>query len=149
MQPPDLSVKHFGPKPPFAHVDAPMRLERDPICGMLVDERENKYTYRGIGQTFCSQQCRERFAAAPGLYVGRRRLPAPKQRGVEMIKRTRVVVGAALSDAQFGALRSKLLLMMGVIAVRPIDGECGPRPKPLPACRRGCRFARAWNLLRL
>jgi len=113
---------------PGASEDTPARLERDPVCGMMVDERENKYTYRGIGQTFCSQQCRERFAAAPDLYVGRRRLPAPKQRGVEMIKLTRVVLGAALSEAQFGALRGELLSMMGVIAVYPMDGasERGP-----------------------
>ena len=48
-----------------------MATERDPVCGMMVDENapggtltEGGHTYR-----FCSTQCRERFQAEPARYA--------------------------------------------------------------------------------
>ena len=97
------------------------RLERDPVCGMMVGEWEHQLDYRGVGYAFCSLQCRERFAAGPGLYVGRRGLPAPKQKGMEVVKRRRMALGVPLTQAQFVELKDTLLSMMGVIAVRSVE----------------------------
>ncbi len=97
------------------------RLEKDPVCGMMVGEWENQFVYRGIGYAFCSQQCRERFISAPELYVGRRGLLAPKQNGMEVIKRKRMPLSLPLTQAEFFELRGALLSMMGVIAVHPVQ----------------------------
>lgn len=113
-------------------MDEPGRLEMDPVCAMMVGEREHQVVYRGVGYAFCSQQCRDRFTSGPGLYVGRRRLLAPKQKGMEMIKRRRMVLGMPLTPARFIELKGALLSMMGVMAVRSveamIDGTGGLQP---------------------
>lgn len=95
--------------------------EKDPVCGMLVDPLRYQVLFRGVGYAFCSQQCRERFTAGPGLYVGRRRSLSPKQKGMELIKRRRMALGLPLTEAQFDSLRIALLAMMGVTAVRSVD----------------------------
>ena len=97
-----------------------VRLERDPVCAMMVDEGALQVLHRGVGYAFCSQQCRERFVSAPGLYVGRKLL-APKQKGMEMIKCRRMVLGVPLTHAQFVELNDALLSMMGVTAVRSAE----------------------------
>lgn len=102
-------------------MDATRHLEKDPVCEMMVDPRANYAEYRGVGYAFCSQQCRERFTAGPGLYVGRRGLPAPKQRGVAVIKRRRMVLGSPLTPARFAELTGVLQSMMGITALRPVD----------------------------
>ena len=102
-------------------MDESDRLEKDPVCGMMVDHLQNQIMFRGVSYAFCSQQCRERFAAAPGLYVGRRRLLAPKQKGMEVIKRRRLALGSPLAKSGFAGLRGALLSMMGVMAVRPVE----------------------------
>ncbi|OGA19195.1 MAG: hypothetical protein A3H32_01310 [Betaproteobacteria bacterium RIFCSPLOWO2_02_FULL_63_19] len=93
-----------------------MRMERDPVCGMMVGEWERQVVYRGVGYAFCSQQCRERFSSSPGLYVRRRRL-APKQIGMEVIKHRRIVLDVPLTHAEFVELKRALLSMMGVMEV--------------------------------
>lgn len=94
------------------------RLEKDPVCEMMVDEWSYQVVHRGVGYAFCSEQCRERFSAAPSLYVGWRKSLAPKQKGMEIIKRRRALLGAPLTQAQFARLRDALLSMMGVKDVR-------------------------------
>lgn len=98
-----------------------VRLERDPVCAMMVDEWALQVLHHGVGYAFCSQQCRERFDAAPGLYVGRHSLLAPKQKGMEVIKRRRMVLGEPLTQAQFVELNDALLSMMGVMTVRSVE----------------------------
>jgi len=123
-------------------MDEAVRLERDPVCGMMVDEWERQVVYRGVGYPFCSEQCRERFISAPLLYVGRHGLLAPKQKGVEVIKRRCMVPASPLTQAQFVELQTALLSMMGVIAVRAVervvDGRREPwrveGETPLPRC---------------
>jgi Cu+-exporting ATPase len=46
-------------------------LGRDPVCGMMVDPSAGTPRYEHEGHTyhFCSERCRERFAAAPEDYV--------------------------------------------------------------------------------
>lgn len=104
------------------------RLEPDPVCGMMVDEWALQLVHHGVGYAFCSPQCRERFDAAPGLYVGRHSLLAPKQKGMEVIKRRRMLLGKPLTQAQFVELNDALLSMMGVTAVRSVEpmADSGP-----------------------
>ena len=96
------------------------RLETDPVCGMMVNESENQLVYRGVGYAFCSQQCRERFASAPGLYVGHHGSLAPKQKGVAVIKRRCIELAVPLPSERFAELKEALASMMGVIAVHPV-----------------------------
>jgi Cu+-exporting ATPase len=44
---------------------------RDPVCGMTVDPAAGKPTHAHAGRTFhfCSERCRETFAAAPETYL--------------------------------------------------------------------------------
>ena len=44
---------------------------RDPVCGMTVSAREPGHTYHHNNHTyaFCSERCREKFAADPGAYT--------------------------------------------------------------------------------
>jgi len=106
-------------------------LEKDPVCGMTVDQWRDQVVFRGVGYAFCSQQCRERFTAGPGLYVGRRRSLAPKQKGMEVIKRRPFVFAMPLMPPRYVELKGALLTMMGVMAVRPtermIDRRCDQR----------------------
>lgn len=102
-----------------------VRLERDPVCGMMVDEWAHQVVHRGVGYAFCSLQCHERFSSAPSLYVGRRSLLAPKQKGMEVIKRRRIALGAPLTLAQFVELKDALLSMMGVMTVRSVERMVG------------------------
>ncbi|OAB55599.1 hypothetical protein AY600_02005 [Phormidium willei BDU 130791] len=48
---------------------APPR-DRDPVCGQTVrPERARSNVYDGQVRYFCSRECRERFEAAPHLYL--------------------------------------------------------------------------------
>ncbi len=102
-------------------MNEPGEQEKDPVCGMMVDPLRDQVLFRGVGYAFCSQQCRERFIASPGLYVGWRRSLAPKQKGLELIKCRRMALGLPLTEAQFVSLRVALLAMMGVEAVRSVE----------------------------
>ena len=93
-------------------------------------EWENQLVHGGVGYAFCSQQCRERFALTPRLYVGRHGVLAPKQKGVAVIKRRCIALGAPLPQARFVELERALLAMMGVIAVRPISELVKRRHEP-------------------
>ena len=104
------------------------RLEKDPVCAMMVGEWENQYVYRGIGYAFCSQQCRERFIVVSELYVGRRGLLAPKQNGMQVIKRKHMPLSLPLTQAEFFELRGALLSMMGVTAVHPVERMTEGKP---------------------
>lgn len=104
------------------------RLEKDPVCEMMVDEWENQFVYRGIGYAFCSQQCRERFISAPELYVGRRGLLAPKQKGMEVVKRKHMPLSVPLAQVDFFELKGALLSMMGVMAVHSVSPMAEGKP---------------------
>ena len=108
-------------------MDESVSLERDPVCGMMVGESDHQTVHRGVGYAFCSLQCCERFTSTPGLYVGRRRSLSPKQKGMEVIKRRRMMFGVPLAKARFVELKRALLSMMGVMAVRPVGRmvDCG------------------------
>jgi len=87
---------------------------QDPVCGMMVDPHELKVEYLQMHFAFCSEQCRERFLANPGLYVGRPGEKSPKQEGREVIRRRRIHFTVPLPKGQEQVLNDKLLAMMGI-----------------------------------
>ena len=92
-------------------------LIKDPVCGMEVTPHHIEVVYRGIGYSFCSTQCRDRFQANPGLYVGQPGQIAPKQAGLQVIKRRRLRLEHELSDSQAGIMIAELRAMMGIKSV--------------------------------
>jgi len=44
---------------------------KDPVCGMIVDEKRTKYKsdYKGKTYYFCSTACKSAFEKNPGNYV--------------------------------------------------------------------------------
>jgi len=47
-------------------------MERDPVCGMEVEDIPDapRVVYDGRTHVFCSESCRERFEEAPQEFVG-------------------------------------------------------------------------------
>ncbi|MCP8312826.1 MAG: YHS domain-containing protein [archaeon] len=46
-------------------------MAKDPVCGMIVDEKRTKYKsdYKGKTYYFCSVACKSAFEKNPGNYV--------------------------------------------------------------------------------
>ena len=58
----------------------PPETDIDPVCGKTVNTDEAKPSvHNGMVHYFCSRECRERFEAAPQLYVGPKAEAQPKQ----------------------------------------------------------------------
>lgn len=89
-------------------------LVTDPVCGMEVDPNRIQAVYLQIHYAFCSEQCRDRFLADPHLYVGHPGHSAPKQQGVEVIKRRRLQLASPVPPDDAVALSEALKAMMGV-----------------------------------
>ena len=68
-------------------MDTPVRgattLVRDPVCGMAVDPAAGKPRHAHAGRVFhfCSERCREKFAADPEAYAGGPPAPEPMPAG--------------------------------------------------------------------
>ena len=77
--------------------DSP-KLFKDPVCEMMANSGQYEAAHEGICYAFCSLQCRERFVARPGLYVGIRGRPAAKQKGTKLIRQRRVLLGQPLTQ---------------------------------------------------
>ncbi|HXV23182.1 MAG TPA: YHS domain-containing protein [Alphaproteobacteria bacterium] len=58
----------------------PPKTDTDPVCGKTVHtENAKPSVHDGMVYYFCSRECRERFEAAPQLYVRPTASPQPKQ----------------------------------------------------------------------
>jgi len=58
----------------------PPESDIDPVCGMTVHPNQAKSAvHDGTVYYFCSSECRDRFEAAPQLYVGPKAKQEPKQ----------------------------------------------------------------------
>ncbi len=90
---------------------------KDPVCGMEVAPAQFETVYEGLHYAFCSEQCRQRFAANPHLYIGMPGVKAPAQQGVELLKRRRFQLDAPLTARDAATLTEELGAMMGVRAV--------------------------------
>ena len=96
-------------------------IDKDPVCGMIVGTRTIETVYAGIPYAFCSNQCRERFEANPHLYIGHPGHKAPKQKGVQVVKRRRFKVGQSLTPLEAELLTKDLCGMMGIREVHVDD----------------------------
>ncbi|MFQ5487193.1 MAG: YHS domain-containing protein [Gammaproteobacteria bacterium] len=94
---------------------------RDPVCGMLVDPEERQVEYQQMHFAFCSEQCRERFLANPGLYVGAPGVKAPKQEQRVVLKERRIHLEAPLPPHLKARLQEVLQAMMGMASVHISD----------------------------
>ena len=95
----------------------------DPVCGMEVDAGQLSVEYMHMHFTFCSEQCRERFLANPGLYVGKPGMMSMKQMGHERVKRRRLQLAEPLPPDAADTLKHMLYEMMGIKNVT-YSGEC-------------------------
>ncbi|MBI1424307.1 MAG: YHS domain-containing protein [Gammaproteobacteria bacterium] len=95
----------------------------DPVCGMQVKPNHYSVEYLQVRYSFCSQQCQERFLANPHLYIGRPGMKAPKQTGLELVKRRRLRLDQPLSAIEEGKLIAALQPMMGIQSVE-VSGDC-------------------------
>jgi len=100
----------------------PSEIVKDPVCGMTVEDGAIATDYEGIRYRFCSEQCRARFLATPHLYVGYPGHPAPRQRGVQAVKRRRFKLAQPLSAHEAALLSEELRGMMGVREIHA-EGE--------------------------
>lgn len=94
---------------------------KDPVCGMLVDREQLSLEFMQMHFAFCSEQCRERFLATPGLYIGHPGQKAPVQEGLYVIRRRRLHLAEPLPSGMAKALADSLQTMMGVQAVSVND----------------------------
>lgn len=96
-------------------------VEKDPVCGMVVDGHKIEITYIEVRYVFCSNQCRERFEANPQLYIGHPGHKAPKQKGVQVVKRRLFKLEQSLSQPDAKVLAKEVYDMMGIRQIH-IDG---------------------------
>jgi YHS domain-containing protein len=97
-------------------------LVKDPVCGMQVEAHMHGIEYQQSRYAFCSDQCRDRFLANPHLYIGFPGQKAPKQEGLEVLKKRRLHVARSLSPSQSDSLIGALQAMMGIKFVA-VDGD--------------------------
>lgn len=84
------------------------------VCGMQVSRDSFAMEHLGIHYAFCSLQCPDRFNANPRIYVGVPGEKAPKQKGMEIIRRWRFCLEQALTDAEPSILVEELGALMGI-----------------------------------
>ena len=113
-------------------MNALQHLIKDPVCEMMVTPGVIGAVHEGVSYTFCSEQCQERFAARPGLYVGAHGRPAPKQRGEKLLRQRCVRLCYPLTDLQAKALIEALREMMGVLEVRYVEQRIDRRDDSRP-----------------
>lgn len=92
-------------------------LLKDPVCGMQVSADQHPLDYMGVHYAFCSQQCQDRFRANPHLYVGVPGEKAPRQSGMEVVKKRRLRLGQPLTAPDQQMIGAALRQMMGIRAV--------------------------------
>lgn len=94
-----------------------MRSDQCPVCGMEASESSIELEHTGLHYRFCSEQCRDNFAANPRLYLGK----AGKSAG-PLLKRRKFMLESALSEEQVETVKRTLFELMGIASVC-IDGK--------------------------
>ena len=95
---------------------------KDPVCGMQVISGQFVTEYLDSRYAFCSIQCRDRFLANPHVYIGLPGQKAPKQDGLEVLKKRRLRLIQILSPSQAENLNEALRAMMGIKSVQ-VNGD--------------------------
>jgi len=85
-----------------------------PVCYMHVQDTALSHSYAGMQFVFCSQQCKDRFAANPHLYIGKPGSPSPKQQGKQVIKCRVLKLSQAVPDEVKQHVTDALNDMMGI-----------------------------------
>lgn len=88
---------------------------------MIVEAHTIEIVYSGILLAFCSIQCHERFIANPHLYIGYAGHMAPKQKGVQILKRRHFRLEQPLTLLQRDLLTNDLHSMKGIREVHADD----------------------------
>lgn len=96
---------------------------KDPVCGMEVAPTQFETKFEGFHYTFCSEQCRQRFAANLHFYIGVPGGKAPKQKGEKLLKHRRFQLDTPLASQSAVILIEELGAMMGVKAVAIMDAN--------------------------
>lgn len=96
---------------------------KDPVCGMDVDPTRFETIFEGLHYAFCSEQCQQRFATSPHLYIGVPGEKAPRQKGEKLLKRRRFQLDTPLASQGAVILIEELGAMMGVKAVAVLDAN--------------------------
>ena len=95
----------------------------DPVCGMQVKPDQYSVEFLQVRYSFCSLQCQERFLDNPRLYIGVPGRHAPRQSGIEVVKRRRLRLERPLSPGEGSKLVAALLPMMGIQSVA-VNDDC-------------------------
>lgn len=85
-----------------------------PVCHMQVDTPTFEARYLDINYWYCTEQCKARFIANPGLYVGRPGEKSPKQKGVQVLKKRRIKLDSPITAATKTNILLMLFKIMGV-----------------------------------
>lgn len=91
--------------------------DKCPVCGMEVSDTGLELEHHGLHYGFCSVQCRDNFAANPGLYIGLNR-----QQGRELLRRRKFLLETPLSNEEAEGVKQALFELMGIAEVC-IDGK--------------------------
>ena len=116
-------------------------MEKDPVCGMMVDPSRAKATHEHAGKTyyFCCAGCKEKFSAAPAKYL----LPKTLV-GIAPMSTHPVQISPASAD---GAMQTAVKIAAVPNATRKADlkrihmpngsGSSPAGPRRLPEVRNG------------
>jgi len=88
---------------------------------MLVDSPDIVARYIDIDYWYCSEQCKARFIANPGLYVGQPGKKAPKQEGKQVLKKRKIYLDEPVSTEAKTKILLILFKMMGVKRVQQFN----------------------------
>ena len=94
-----------------------------PVCLMQVDTPDIEARHLDVDYWYCSEQCKARFIANPGLYVGRPGEKAPKQEGKQVLKKRKIYLDEPVSSETKTGLLLKLFKMMGVRRVQQFSNS--------------------------
>ena len=90
---------------------------------MQVDTPDIEARHLDVDYWYCSEQCKARFIANPGLYVGRPGEKAPKQEGKQVLKKRKIYLDEPVSSETKTGLLLKLFKMMGVRRVQQFSNS--------------------------
>jgi len=94
-----------------------------PVCLMQVDTPDIEARYLDVEYWNCSEQCKARFIANPGLYVGRPGEKSPKQEGKQVLKKRKIYLDEPVSSETRTKLLLMLFKMMGVKRIQQFSNS--------------------------
>ena len=108
--------------------------EKDPVCGMMVDQASpaSKVEYRGKTYYFCSKRCAERFERQPEIF-----LAAPDRAGTQQNAAVRDAADSPAAKVRYTCPMHPEIIQMGPgtcptcgMALEPMDFVAEEQPDP-------------------